>query len=258
MTNTHANAVDQQLARIEAEEGITILYACESGSRAWGFHSADSDYDVRFIYMRPPQAYMKLERPRDVIERPIIDDWDINGWDVFKACALLRKSNPPLLEWLGSPIIYRERGPFAGSCRAIAGRHFSMRACCEHYLSMAMSHWRDHISERPIVIRKKYLYVLRPLACIEWILAHKTMPPTAFDDVLAKLDQPDAVCRTIETLLRDKAANHEMFAGPADVILNNHITERLACLPERVRNLAPRTFPSDELDDLLLSLLQPR
>jgi predicted nucleotidyltransferase len=98
----------EQLEQIEQEEQVTILYACESGSRAWGFPSQDSDYDVRFIYLHKPEWYLSIYDKRDVIERPINNMLDINGWDLRKALNLFRKSNPPLLEWLQSPIQYKE------------------------------------------------------------------------------------------------------------------------------------------------------
>ncbi len=82
------------LAEIEAQENVRIVYACESGSRAWGFPSSDSDYDVRFIYLHPLEWYLSIEKRRDVIERPITGVLDVNGWDLRKALQLFRKSNP--------------------------------------------------------------------------------------------------------------------------------------------------------------------
>ena len=101
--------IEQRLRNIEREENVCIFYACESGSRAWGFASENSDYDVRFLYIHPTDWYLSIEERRDVIERPIVDDIDLNGWDIRKALALLRRSNPPLLEWLQSPIIYHQK-----------------------------------------------------------------------------------------------------------------------------------------------------
>ena len=88
------------LSKVAEEEGVRVLYACESGSRAWGFPSSDSDYDVRFIYAHPVEWYLSIRNRRDVIERPVVNDIDLSGWDIKKALVLLRKSNPPLLEWL--------------------------------------------------------------------------------------------------------------------------------------------------------------
>ncbi len=139
--------IRSQLENIEAEEGVRILFACESGSRAWGFPSADSDYDVRFLYLHPPEWYLSidLEKKRDVIERPINEQIDLSGWDLRKALGLLRKSNPPLLEWLGSPIIYWEKYSVAQQMRALTSTYYSPKACMYHYLHMARGNYREYL-----------------------------------------------------------------------------------------------------------------
>ena len=76
------NPIINRLQELEAENNVKILYACESGSRAWGFPSATSDYDVRFIYLRPVEWYLSIEQKRDVIEYPVENDLDISGWDL--------------------------------------------------------------------------------------------------------------------------------------------------------------------------------
>lgn len=128
--------LNSRLMKIEATENVTIIYACESGSRAWGFASIDSDFDVRFIYIRPGEWYLitDIERRRNVIERQVDNVWDINGWDLRKALQLLSKSNPPLLEWLKSPIIYREHKELTAKLRNIAVNYYSATACFYHYL----------------------------------------------------------------------------------------------------------------------------
>ncbi len=100
------NKIKIQLKKIEREHKVKILYAIESGSRVWGFASQDSDFDVRFIYVHHKDWYLSIESKRDVIEMPLEGDLDINGWDLTKALGLFRKSNPPLYEWLQSPIVY--------------------------------------------------------------------------------------------------------------------------------------------------------
>ena len=97
--------IKSRLEKVQSEEEVKILYACESGSRAWGFPSNDSDYDVRFIYIRKPEFYLSIDEERDVIEKPILDDIDLSGWDLKKTLKLFRKSNPPLLEWFQSSIV---------------------------------------------------------------------------------------------------------------------------------------------------------
>ena len=131
------------LADIEQQENVRVLFACESGSRAWGFPSANSDFDVRFIYVRSQADYLRLDEPRDVIERPIVDDLDINGWDLRKTFKLMLKSNPTLMEWLGSPIVYREEPAIASKIRQIAPDFYNPTVAHSHYFSMARTDFRS-------------------------------------------------------------------------------------------------------------------
>ena len=133
------------LRQIEMQENVAVFYACESRSRAWGFPSQDSDYDVRFLYLRPVDWYLSIIEKRDVIERPLTDQLDINGWDLKKALGLFRKSNPPLLEWLDSPIIYKDTSTVAAQMRELAKTYYSPSACVYHYLHMAQGNVREYI-----------------------------------------------------------------------------------------------------------------
>jgi len=170
----------EELSKIEQEEEVRILYACESGSRAWGFPSKDSDYDVRFIYVRPESWYLSIFEKRDVIEHPISGMLDINGWDLKKALNLFRKSNPPLLEWLQSPIVYREIPDVTEQIRMISPLTFSPRSCIYHYLHMAKGNYREYLQGEQVKV-KKYFYVLRPILACFWIEKRGTMPPIEFE-----------------------------------------------------------------------------
>lgn len=119
----------RKLREIEKNERIHIILAVESGSRAWGFPSTDSDYDVRFIYIRQKEDYLRLEKTRDVIELPLDGILDINGWDLQKTLRLFHKSNPTLFEWFSSPIVYMET-PFADTFRTMMGNYFSTKETC--------------------------------------------------------------------------------------------------------------------------------
>ncbi len=139
---------------------------------------------------RGVRDYVRLQERRDVIELPIEGDLDINGWDMVKALTQFRKSNPSLLEWLHSPIVYRENGDFASRLRMLAQEHFSPRRMTYHYISMAKSNYRLSIENKAEVSLKKYLYVLRPLCCIRWMEQHQTPPPTSIHDALASIALP--------------------------------------------------------------------
>lgn len=168
-----------KLAGLEDEHDVEILYACESGSRAWGFASPDSDYDVRFIYKHKLPRYISLENLRDVIEIPVNEVLDINGWDIKKALKLFRGSNCPLYEWLQSPIIYRSQQAFTDTILPLMNDYFSLRAGCHHYLSMAKNTFHNELQGETVRL-KKYFYALRPILAAMWIVEKGSLPPMEF------------------------------------------------------------------------------
>ena len=170
--------IQKTLTQIEQQENIRILLAVESGSWAWGFASPDSDYDVRFVYVRPREHYLKLEQTRDVIELPIDDTLDVNGWDVKKMLQLLQKSNPTVFEWFSSPVVYRQT-PYAEQLRQILPQYFCAKSGLWHYLSMAEGNYREYLRS-DMVKAKKYFYVLRPVLACRHILSTGTPPPMEF------------------------------------------------------------------------------
>lgn len=207
--------VSRRLDAVERSEGVRVLYACESGSRAWGFASADSDYDVRFLYLRPRTFYLAidLEDQRDVIESPLDGVWDVNGWDLRKALQLLRKSNPPLFEWLQSPFVYREVGSVAARIRGLLATFFRPDAAAHHYLHMARGNYREYLrGER--VWRKKYFYVLRPLLACRWIDAGLGAVPMEFGRLVEATVHDPGERAAIERLLAEKRAGGELGEGP--------------------------------------------
>lgn len=216
--------IDSRLDKIAAEERIRILFACESGSRAWGFESTNSDYDVRFIYAHDESWYLSIdvERKPDVVERPINDELDLSGWDLRKALQLLRKSNPPLLEWLGSPIVYRATQPFTDELRLLSKPYYSPKACFHHYLSMAKGNIREYLNG-DLVRRKKYLYVLRPLFAARWIERHSTMPPTEFDKLVDAVVDQQSLKQAIGELVEQKRAGEELDWGARIPALSDFI-----------------------------------
>jgi predicted nucleotidyltransferase len=209
-------AIMINLRAIEAHHDVTVLFACESGSRGWGFASPDSDYDVRFIYVNRLPWYLTVMPRRDVIEVPISGDLDINGWDLRKALGLMRESNPTLLEWLRSPIVYREDELAMPRFRALSGAVFSNARGWHHYASMAKKNFREHL-QADEVRYKKYLYVLRPLLAARWIRKQPGVPPMRFADLAQKtLDavRDAALIDEINALLEVKMRAGEAATSP--------------------------------------------
>jgi predicted nucleotidyltransferase len=214
------------LHEIEVEENVRIVYACESGSRAWGFPSADSDYDVRFLYVRPVEWYLSIEAARDVIEQPLQDGLDISGWDLQKALRLFRKSNPPLLEWLGSPIVYLNQYSAAESMRGLIPDYYSPTTCLYHYLHMARGNYREYL-KGDVVWIKKYFYVLRPILAMNWIEQGWGVVPTDFSILVDKLAIEPPVAQEIAHLLAAKRAGAELDRGPRIETLSCFIAAEL-------------------------------
>ncbi len=215
-----------RLAEIEATENIRIVYACESGSRAWGFPSQDSDYDVRHIYIRPVEWYLSIDEKKDVLETPIIDQLDISGWDIKKALKLLRKTNPPLLEWLGSPIVYLERGSVVDQMRQIAKDYYSPSACLFHYLHMARGNYRDYLQGDTVWV-KKYFYVLRPILAMNWIEKGLGIVPTDFTILVDRLSLDQNLKEAIHNLRKSKLSGDELDKGPKIPAISDFIDAEL-------------------------------
>jgi predicted nucleotidyltransferase len=222
-------SVQQELRRIELAHDVRVLYACESGSRAWGFASHDSDYDVRCIYVHSRDWYLSIEDRRDVIEEPVREGLDLSGWELRKTLRLLRKSNPPLLEWLKSPVVYAVDEPFAADFRQLAEDFYSPARCFQHYLHMAFGNAREYL-KHDLVWTKKYLYVLRPLLACRWIERNMGQVPMRFDELVEGVVRDGNVRAAIANLLARKRAGDELARGPKDAVLSAYIDTELALL----------------------------
>lgn len=169
--------IERFLDKIEDEYKITIILAIESGSRAWGFPSKDSDYDIRFIYHHPESWYLSAFKKRNVIENIFEDDLDAAGWDITKSLQLLYKGNAPVYEWLNSPIIYRQDQQKLSSLKDLALKAFNPKIIFYHYISLAK---KKMLTDSTRKNSKSFLYALRALLCAQWVAENKTPPPVEF------------------------------------------------------------------------------
>lgn len=219
--------VRDALARVEAERNVRVLYACESGSRAWGFASRDSDYDVRFLYVHPRDWYLSVDERRDVIELPIAEDLDVSGWELRKALRLLRKSNPPLHEWLKSPVVYGCAPEFFAAFRELADGFYSPRRCFAHYLHMAFGNWRHYLLGREQVSLKKYLYVFRPVLACRWIERQRGPVPMLFAELVEGVLEETEVRVALDELVARKQSAAELAVEPPVEALSRFIAAEL-------------------------------
>ncbi|ASZ14792.1 nucleotidyltransferase domain-containing protein [Chitinophaga pendula] len=238
----------QQLKGIEQEHNVTILYACESGSRAWGFASPDSDYDVRFIYAQRSDAYLSIRERRDVIELPVNEVLDISGWDLRKALQLFLKSNAPLYEWLQSPIVYQQQAGFTADIQTLMPAYFSLRAGLHHYLSMADNTFTNDLQGVQVRL-KKYFYALRPLLAARWITDKQRLPPMQFEQLRTLIADP-VWQQEIEVLLQKKQAADEKAVTTPLPFLQGWLSDNLVYCKEKGQALAPVTHDTAELDEL--------
>jgi uncharacterized protein len=206
--------IKTRLDAVETEDGVRLLLAVESGSRAWGFPSPDSDYDVRFVYVRDREWYLQLRPGRDVIERPIADEIDLSGWDIRKALSLLLKSNAVISEWIDSPIRYRVDESLVAELRSLADEVLDARALAHHYTRLggnAAERWLNGNDPVPV---KRYFYALRPALAIRALRHDPTArPPMNLQALVVASHLPEELESEIEALVDAKRQSNELSVG---------------------------------------------
>lgn len=242
--------IKRKLQQLEKEHNIKILLAVESGSRAWGFSSGDSDYDIRFIYVHKLPWYLSITENRDVIEE-VVGDLDLSGWELSKALKLLSKGNPPLLEWLNSPIVYIKDPEFYSKFNKLAKKTFNNKAAIYHYLNMAKGNYKDYIQNKAYVKLKKYLYVIRPLLSCIHIQKKGTMAPVAVNATM-KLIRSFKAYSEIQALLEAKRLGAELSTGVSNPILNDFIDENIHFFELYAMDLESPEIDYSDFNKLLL------
>lgn len=248
------NAIIKSLREIEEEQKVKIIYACESGSRAWGFPSKDSDFDVRFLYLHRLEWYLSIDKKRDVIEYPVSEQLDINGWDLKKALLLFKKSNPPLMEWLGSPIVYLEEYCITEQMRKLAEEFYSPVASSYHYIHMAKGNYREYLIGDNVWL-KKYFYVLRPIFAVQWIERKYGIVPTEFDTLTEMLVTEPTLKNAIDNLLQMKREGAELDYGPRIEPISEFVEQEIMRFEEDRIEYKNHSTSIEKLDALFLNAL---
>jgi predicted nucleotidyltransferase len=247
------STITEILAKIEKEQNVKILFACESGSRAWGFASNDSDYDVRFIYLNEKDWYFSIDESRDVIELPVNEVLDINGWDARKALRLFRKSNAPLFEWLQSPVIYMKDEKFYNNITSLTGDYFLLRAGFHHYYNMAKNCFDNELIAGLVKV-KKYFYALRPILACKWIVDKRELPPMEFRLLRQMMD--DELQPEVDNLLKLKEQGDEKLYTPVIPSIHKYLINTIKYCEEYGKELPDQTNSTDNLNVLFRNLFQ--
>ena len=246
--------IERELGRLSETMGVKVLYAVESGSRAWGFASPDSDYDVRFIYVRRKEDYLRLDAPRDVIEWRLDQVLDINGWDLKKALVQFHRSNSVLFEWSNSPIVYDTTEAWKQIYGQAASLYFSCKSAMYHYYGTANKNYYEYLQEE-MVKYKKYFYVLRPILACKWIEARKGPPPVLFDE-LVKHVLEEEMKPVVAELLAKKVTMSEGELAPRIGRLDEYIEKNLVYYKERIASMADdRKSEWESLEQAFLRIL---
>jgi uncharacterized protein len=230
--------IRDKLNETATARGITLLFACESGSRAWGFHSPDSDYDVRFAYMHGPGWYLSIEDKKEVIELPVNEVFDINGYDIRKLLKLFRGSNAKIYEWIRSPLFYEQREPFVQELRALVPEYYSPKVGLHHYLGLCRNTFESYLQGEQVRL-KKYFYALRPVLAACWIVQYGTPPPVEFDK-LRPLITDTAVNERISALLEEKARVDEKHLVSPDPLLHQFIRQQMEACERYAKDLSKK------------------
>lgn len=254
--------IDERLSLLQEKERIDILWAIESGSRAWGFPSPDSDYDCRFIFRRSFNEYLSPWHPRDVIETPLDVIYDVNGWDITKALRLLVGGNAVIIEWMTSPIIYMGQEVFQKNFLELIKAVAQRDAVAYHYLSLGRSMLKRLLAHGDQLSQKKIFYALRPAMALRWLRQHEnsTIAPMNFITLMEQSDLPYKLVEEIQILLDKKSKSREMGSALLLPLLHafieNEFSQAERLFPERKR--AKNSLPDIRAEEFFRNLVQER
>ncbi len=233
-----------KMKEIEEKEHVKVLHVIESGSRSWGFASPDSDYDVRFIYVRDKDFYLSLRDTKDFIDWELNEVLDINGWDLKKALQNFHKFNATLFEWSNSPVVYETTEEWKNLYNRTACKYFSCKSALYHYYGMANKNYHEYLLD-DMVKYKKYFYVLRPILACKWIEERKCPPPVLFDELFRTVLEDD-MRAAVEELLVQKMKMSESDKAPRIEKINRYIEEKLSYYKACAMSMADDRNPNWE------------
>lgn len=240
------------LKEIEQKKSIKILYACETGSRAWGFPSPDSDYDIRFIYKHSKDWYLSLGQRKDTIEFPVENDFDITGWDLKKSLVLLKKSNAALIERFQSPVEYFCNPEFKIGFEKLIDVYYSPVAVFYHHYSLARKFWEEMYEKNDVKL-KNYFYLLRSLLSCYWIIKQETVVPMHIEGLMTLIEK--ATRSKIRELIAFKAGVDEKYMHRREQGLDKWVMELWELVESSKDRLRAANTDYSALNDFFLKTL---
>jgi len=248
--------IESAIQHLEEELRIKVLFACETGSRAWGFPSPDSDYDVRLIYVHSLDWYLQLSEPKDTLDRMLADrEIDISGWEIRKSLRLLQKSNAALLERIQSPILYQFDDSFLQQIHQLAPQFYSRISTLHHYLGLAKKSFAP-ISNVPSYRLKKFFYALRAASVCQWILEKDEVPPIEFPKVLAGIPVSESIRERIRELISLKATVSESYEHKGEPEILTFIAHAIEQAEAKGSKLPAAKGDTKSLNTFLWEILQ--
>lgn len=247
----------QAIHNLEQEHQVKVLLSAESGSRAWGFASPDSDYDVRFIYVHQPQWYFNIKPQADTID-VMLDDHllDLSGWELRKALGLMMKTNPAMSDWLESPIVYYADEDFLAQMRLLNAAFYSPKAGIGHFLSLAHNHLKRYLQvDGEGYTLKRVLYYLRALLCCRWLEKNETHPPVLFTDLVEATVPEQHIKDIISDMLVKKSASREHNKDAVDSVLTDYAFTIFTHYQQLLPHYQPRRQPTGRESDLSAMLM---
>lgn len=253
--------IHKTLETIEHEREVKILHAVESGSRAWGFHSPNSDYDVRFLYVHKRDWYLSVYPGRDVIELPINEIYDVSGWDLKKTLHLALKSNAVVLEWLHSPIIYRSDPTFIEELKSFCRAAFHEKTLTYHYINLGTRQVDQTWRTKDKTQIKKYFYMIRPAMALRWLEKNDNGADVPMDiqNLMHGADVPQNIRAEINSLIERKKSLTEKEEIGKIKILDEFMHEEFEKAEKRASGLPKSDKPDmEQADEFFRKWLFPK
>lgn len=250
------NTILKKLTETENKHGVKIIHAIESGSRGWGFAAKDADYDCRFVYVHPRDWYLSVQDKPDFIETEQNEVFDIKGVDITRALKYIVKPDASIYEWLSSNEIYICNDALVNPLKGLTTEYFNPITLSWHYLSLSKKMVGDIDSADEAKI-KKYFYVLRPLANLNFIAKHRTMPHMEYVRTLADTDTSFEIRKAVDELLTVKLASNEHHKIPKNQLLVDYFKAEIEKFEESLKTMQhTKNRDLERVDDVLRRIVK--